>query len=205
MNFITFQAQMKGFIPFSLTDIRKIDARFDLRRLSEWQQKGYIKGIVKGYYIFSDLNLNEQALFEIANRIYAPSYVSLETALSFYGIIPEGVYSVTSVSSRRTYTFNTKAAVFNYRKVRPDLFFGYNLVRHEVRVYKFAGPEKAVLDYFYLNPQVNTREKIESLRYNSAAFFKQINRRRFKSYARRFSSRALSRRVGLLMEVMESD
>ena len=76
----------KNFKIFNLNDIRKIEENFDLRRLNEWQKKNYIKKIRQGFYIFSDLEINEQALFIIANRIHEPSYISLEMALSFTGL-----------------------------------------------------------------------------------------------------------------------
>ncbi len=205
MNFIDFKTQLTDFTVFSLSDIRKINENFDLRRLAEWQQKGYIKGIIKGYYVFSDASVNEQTLFEIANKIYSPSYISLESALNFYNIIPEGVYRITSISTKRTYTFNTEEAVFSYRTLHPKLFFGYHLISDHNKTYKFAEAEKAVLDYFYLNPRINNKEDIESLRYNSDVFLKLIKKRKFRSYLRRYDSPALTRRIKLLMETMEND
>ena len=205
MNFIDFKTQLKDFTVFSLSDIRKINENFDLRRLAEWQQKEYIKGIIKGYYIFSDVSINEQTLFEIANKIYSPSYISLESALSFYGITPEGVYRITSISTKRTYTFNTQKAVFSYRTLKPELFFGYRLINNHNKAYKFAEAEKAILDYFYLNPRINNKEDIKSLRYNSDVFLKLIKKRKFRSYLRRYDSPALARRIKLLMETMEND
>lgn len=205
MNFIDFKTQLKDFTVFSLSDIRKMNENFDLRRLVEWRQKGYVKGIIKGYYVFSDAAINEQTLFEMANKIYSPSYISLESALSFYGIIPEGVYHVTSISTRRTYTFNTEEAIFSYRTLKPGLFFGYHLINAHNKAYKFAEAEKAVLDYFYLNPRINSKEDIKSLRYNSDVFSKLIKKRKFRSYLRRYGSLALTRRIKLLMEIIEND
>src|SRR5579864_6761878 len=102
MRYLDLKNQLNDFIVFSLKDIRKLDSSFYNRRLSEWRRKGYIKMVRRGYYIFSDLKLSEDVLFLIANRIYSPSYVSLESALSYYGLIPEGVLSITSVSTRKT-------------------------------------------------------------------------------------------------------
>ena len=108
MYFQDFKAQLKDFQIFSISDIRKADPRFYPARLSEWQKKGYIKKLRRGYYIFADAILNEAALFLIANRLYMPSYVSFESALSYYGLIPEGVYSVTSACGKKTSSFGTK-------------------------------------------------------------------------------------------------
>jgi predicted transcriptional regulator of viral defense system len=82
MRYLELKESLKDFTVFSLADIRQTDSFFHRRRLNEWQEKGYIKKLIRGFYIFSDLELNENVLFEIANRIYAPSYISLEIALS---------------------------------------------------------------------------------------------------------------------------
>jgi len=111
MQYIELKEQLKNFKIFNLNDIRKIEEDFDLRRLNEWQKKNYIKKIRQGFYIFSDLEINEQALFIIANRIHEPSYISLEMALSFYGLIPEAVYGITSVTSQKTRTIKTPVGV----------------------------------------------------------------------------------------------
>ncbi|MCK4418271.1 hypothetical protein KAV79_00495, partial [Candidatus Aerophobetes bacterium] len=128
MQYVELKEALKDFTIFSLNDIKRIDRSFFRTRLNEWQGKEYIKKVIKGYYIFSDLELNENALFEIANKIYKPSYISFETALSFYHLIPESVYGITSASTRRTYKFKTQMAEFSYRTIKPELFFGYELV-----------------------------------------------------------------------------
>ncbi len=78
--------------------------------------------------MFTDTPLNEETLFLIANKLYAPSYVSFEMALSYYGLIPEGVYAITSATSKKTATFQTPIGKFSYRTLKPQLFFGYNQV-----------------------------------------------------------------------------
>lgn len=77
MKFLEFRNALKTFTLFSLNEIKKIDNNFHRRRLNEWQEKGYIKKIIRGYYIFSDFELNENVLFEIANKIHSPELFSL--------------------------------------------------------------------------------------------------------------------------------
>ena len=146
MKYQELKEQLKDFVVFSFVDIRKIEPGFYSPRLHEWQKRGYIKKLRRGYYMFSDTILNDDALFLIANQLYQPSYVSLETALSFYGLIPEGVYTITSTSSKKTSNFATPIARFSYRTIRPDLFFGYQLQKYRGKNYKIAEIEKAVLD-----------------------------------------------------------
>ena len=153
MRYTALRQDLREFILFSLRDIKILEKRFSRTRLNEWQDKGYIKKISRGYYIFSDIELSEGALFEIANRIYSPSYISFETAFSYYGLIPESVYGITSASSRKTYRFRTPVAEFAYRKITPRVFWGYNLVQWDHRHFRIATPEKAILTFFFLARQ----------------------------------------------------
>lgn len=195
MRYIELRESLKDFTVFSLSDIKGIDNSFHRRRLNEWQEKGYIRKIIKGYYVFSDLELNENVLFEIANRIYTPSYVSLEMALSHYHLVPESVYGITSICTRRTYRFETPIAQFIYRTVKSSLFFGYELVKYENKVFKIASIEKAILDYFYLNPDVKTDSDFESLRIDRDMFFEQVNEKKLNQFLVIFAQKALTKRI----------
>src|SRR3990167_10932182 len=105
MMYQDFRLRLQNFNVFTLTDIRKIDPKFYRHQLSGWQAKGFIKKLRRGYYLFADTALNEHALYLIANHLYAPSYVSFEAALSHYGLIPEGVYSISAASTKKTAKF----------------------------------------------------------------------------------------------------
>ena len=129
MKFLELKSELRDFTIFSLNEIKNIEPGFHRRRLNEWQDNGYIKKVVRGYYIFSDLKLSEEILFKIANRIYLPSYISLESALSYYHLIPESVYGITSISTRKTYHFVTSIGEFIYRALKPPLFFGYDFLK----------------------------------------------------------------------------
>jgi len=128
MHYNELKAKFSDFIVFSLNDIKKEDLFFSRYLLNVWQKKKYIKKIRRGYYIFSDLKINEKVLFLIANKIYSPSYVSLEMALSYYNLIPESVYGITSVTSEKTNHFKNDLGEFIYRHIKPELMFGYNTI-----------------------------------------------------------------------------
>jgi predicted transcriptional regulator of viral defense system len=195
MHYVELKEKLSDFTIFSLSDIRKIEHTFHRRRRNEWQDKGYIKKIIRGYYIFSDLEIDEKTLFEIANRIYSPSYISFEMALSRYGLIPESIYSITSASSRKTRTFRTKIANFIYKTVKPELFFGYVITGTSGKIYKIASCEKALLDYFYLNPSVKKPSDFESIRVQKDVFRKTIDGKKLREYLERFKNKALTKRV----------
>ncbi len=192
MNFVHFKNLLRYFPVFSLADIRAAHSGFDRRRLSEWQKKGYIKKIVKGYYLFSDVDMNESTLSAIANKIYKPSYISFETAMAHYRLIPESIYMITSASTRRTYLFKTPVARFSYRTIKPSFFFGYSLLSGGI---KMAFMEKAILDYFYINPAVRTENDFASLRINRDEMLTRVNKKRLTDYVRRFNHKRLSNSI----------
>ena len=197
MNFIDFKNALADFSIFSLSDIRVVDDSFDRRRLSEWQKKGYIRKIIKGNYLFSDVKIDEEKLFQIANKIYRPSYISFETALSYYHLIPESVYAITSASSKRTYEFQTSMSRFLYRRINPKLFFGYVLISDRIRI---ASLEKTVLDYFYLNTSIRTEDDFASIRIDRDTFLEQLNERNMFSYLQQFRQKKLTERIKYFME-----
>lgn len=203
MKYIELKDKLKDMTVLSIKDIEKsADNRFHRRRLNEWQDKNYLKKLIKGYYIFSDVKTNDSTLFEIANRIYNPSYVSLEMALSHYGLIPESVYTVTSVSTRKTAVFSTPLAVFNYRKIKNSLFFGYRLENYDHKVFKIAWPEKALLDFFYLKADIKKQYDFESLRINPENFTQKVNRDRLFDYAKFYHNKRLESAVRSFWEFM---
>lgn len=200
MQYIDFQKAFKNFTVFSLVDIRQAEPEFYRRRLNEWQEKGYIKKIVKGYYIFSGLSLDEKALFEIANRIYSPSYVSFEMALSYYGLIPESVYGITSASTRKTSRFVTPVGEFIYRTIRPRLYFGFEILKNNGKPFKLASAEKALLDLFYIKPNLRDAADFEGLRINREAFRKLIDRGKMDDYLSVYAQEPLKRRINNFWE-----
>lgn len=204
MKYIEFREALKMFTVFSLNEIKKIDDRFHRRRLNEWQDKGYIKKVIKGYYIFSDLQLNENTLFEIANTIHRPSYVSFEMALTYYHLIPEGVYAITSVSSRKPYSYSTPLGDFIYKKMKSNLFFGYSLVNYNDKCFKIANCEKALLDYFYIHPHFKSMSDFEDLRINADAFWDQIDEEGFHYSLQKFSQKTLTERMNTFLEYMRN-
>ena len=197
MNFVCFKKSLRDFPVFSIADIRVAHDDFDRRRLSEWQKKGYIKKIVKGYYLFSEVYVDESMLSAIANKIYKPSYISFETAMSHYRLIPESIYMITSASTRRTYLFETPVARFSYRTIKPALFFGYSILPGGI---KMAFMEKAILDYFYINPSARTVNDFVSLRVNREEMLDQLNKERLTEYLKRFNQKRLSNRMEHFLE-----
>lgn len=203
MRYEELKNHLKNFIVFSLIDIRKIEPKFHRRRLNEWQIKGYIKKLRRGYYMFADAALSEEMLFLVANRLYPPSYVSFEMALSYYGLIPEGVYSITSASSKKTISFKTPIAEFLYHRIKPSLLFGYKLEKQNGQVYKIAEVEKAVLDYIYLNPNIAEEADFYEWRFNSEEFLAKVDIKKLNEYALVFRNKSLIVRLKKILLFMK--
>ena len=203
MRFLELKEKLKDFTVFSIHDIRKIEPSFYRQRLNEWRIKGYIKKVIRGHYIFSDLVMDEAALFVLANRIYEPSYISLEMAMSFYNLIPEGVYSITSVSTRKTSEFKTEIGNFSYRKITPAGFFGYTLVERSGSVYKIAEMEKVILDYLYFNPRLVAEDDFSELRLNREILREKMDIVKFNNYLRQYKNRQLEKRAAAFLKFIK--
>ena len=149
----------------------------------EWQKKGYIKKVRNGYYIWEDFQDEIMNWWSISHKCYKPSYISLQSALSFYGFIPEGVFSITAISTAKTFSFELSTLKFNYRHVKDQLFWGYEVFKASNGLpYCMATPEKAILDILYLNESMSTFVDFDEMRFNKDEINKKINKNTFKQY-----------------------
>ncbi len=204
MIFKDFESKIKALPAFNLNDIRKLDPGFHRQQLSYWQKQGYIQPLAGGYYILAGLGIDETVLFMLANKIHAPSYVSLESALAYYKIIPESVLGVTSVTSRKTIQYESGWGIFRYRSIKPPLI-GYQVIQNGPnRLFKIANPEKAVLDYLYLNPNIQSIADFEGLRWNRSQLKDLMDEAIFERYIKIFDKGALNNRVDLFKEYLNA-
>ena len=203
MNYLTFEKTLREFPVFSIKDIQKRYPDFDNRRLVEWQQKSYIQKIRREYYCFQERKKDEHFLFFAANKIYSPSYISMESALAFYNFIPEGVFMTTSISTRNTASYNTPVGDFSYNHVKTTLFFGYRLVQVNGVAIKIAEPEKVIIDYLYLK-KLNSVDEINSLRFNEIQIKEIVDFHKLDKYQRIFNSKVVDKRIMLLKEIINA-
>lgn len=118
-------------------------------QLSRLLKTGQIAQIRQGLYCFDPGKIDELAL---ANILYPRSYISLETALNYYGLIPDIPLAVTSITMVTTKKITNRFGQFYYFKIKPELFFGFNQIKsaNDEMFFDLAEKEKALLDYFYL-------------------------------------------------------
>lgn len=203
MNYLEFEKALKVFPVFSVKDIQKRFPGFDSRRLVEWQQKGYLEKIKRGYYTFRERQNGEKFLQFAANKIYSPSYISFESALSYYNLIPEGVFTITSATTRNTASYATPVGNFSYKHIKPPLFFGYKLIQEKDFVVKIADPEKALLDFFYIN-KMNTLEEVGEMRFNEIVAKEIVSFDKLTKYQRIFNSKTADKRIRMFIQVINA-
>ena len=205
MAFTEFQNRLSGYQIFSLQDVRKVFSDFSYRQLDRWTKKWYLKKIKRGFYCFGAQDLNQNFLFYVANKIYSPSYVSMEMALKYYGLIPEEIFQITSVSTKKTANFETPVGNFSYRCIKPSLYFGYRLVEFGKQKLLLAEAEKAILDYLYINSNLRTRDDFLGMRINSDEFKTQINLEKLQKYLGTFENKQLSKRINTFLTTILND
>ncbi|NJK91524.1 MAG: hypothetical protein HC904_06695 [Blastochloris sp.] len=136
------------------------------RQLDRWTKSGKILQLRREVYLLNRPYLPTRPHpFLIANQLRRSSYVSLQSALSYYGLIPEYVPVVTSVTGGRPEQLETSLAQFHFRHVQGRHFFGF--VEREVavnQVARLATPEKALADLLYLTPGSDLADYLQELR-----------------------------------------
>lgn len=111
------------------------------------EQEGRIIRLKRGMYVRSTEDGAMPVPFLIANHLYGPSYVSLHTALRHYGLIPERVYEIQSMTVKHSRSFDTPLGTFSYRGCEPDYFpIGISQEQSGNDNYLIATPEKALCD-----------------------------------------------------------
>ncbi len=156
MDYNTFKKNFRKLPIIQTRDIlalKKKDRQIVFNQLGRWQAKGLIVKLKRGVYMLSEdeRKVNPDKPF-IANQLYAPSYVSLEYALSYYDLIPEAVFEITSVTTKKTISFKNFLGKFSYRHIKPAAFRGFKIFKDvSGGSYFLADPEKAIVDFIYFN------------------------------------------------------
>ena len=146
--------------------------------LHRYKKRGFILQIKRGLYVFPDVLPPD---VYIANKLYSPSYISLEFALSYHGVIPETVYEITSVTAKSTRRFEALGKVFSYRKIKKNAYTGYEIQKQQGLTFNIADAEKAFVDTDYL--RLKNRQKPIS-RFNK----EKVNPEKALRYAKLFGN-----------------
>lgn len=170
----------KKLISFTLIEFRRLFGISEIaaKKFTErYVKKGFFIRLKKGLFT---IKANPPSPYVIANRLYEPSYISFDAALSFHGIIPETIYVMTSATPKATRRFQAVQNIFMYHKIKRNAYTGYKLVEYLGEHILIAEPEKALADYLYfvdLEKRQLAYERID---------LKKIKRAKLIFYARLF-------------------
>ena len=134
---------------FSLSDLKLLfpsKSASLTRFLSRHSKRNHLIRLKRGLYSLKK-SLPDQLV--LASILYQPSYISLESALSYYSVIPETIYSITSVSSKPTREFHVNGTSYTYNKIKRQAFSDYIVQQQNKYSFLIAAKEKALADYLY--------------------------------------------------------
>lgn len=180
LNWITVEKTLKDlgvslFTPAEFARIVSTTLVSAQKFLERYTKKGVFARPKKGLYFYPENRHHEMGL---ANLIYAPSYVSFETALSYYHIIPETVFSVASATTKPTREFNLQEITYSYTTIKKTAFTGYAPTEIYGEITLIATPEKALCDYLYLvslgKKSLNDRLDIRTINYAELRVFARL-------------------------------
>ena len=212
VGYLEFKERLLPEGCFSIHQASAFFPGFDRNNLTRWTKKGLLERLRQGWYAFPEMIQRTDFSRYIAGRIYRPSYVSLHTALSIYGMIPEAVTSITSVTTQKTARFENGFGQYSYQNVKLELFFGYKPVmlpqnksvfNSPSPAWMLALPEKALLDLLYLYPFYNSEEELIQLRLDEDFMTEDLDVERLGSYLERMHNKALEVRVNKLLKLFD--
>ena len=202
MNYWQLRNQFYDLICFNINQVYAWQPSFEKNNLTRWVKQNLLVKLRNSWYSFPDYVNMSNIQYFVSNKIYSPSYISLHSALAFYGIIPEAIVQTTAVSSLKKANFENNFGSFSYQQILPELMFGNEqktfLNKHSLF---FATPEKAILDLLYLYPQYNSEQEIIELRFDEEFMQEDLNVERLNEFAEKFQSKTLRNRVNLLLKI----
>ncbi len=150
-----------GNIPVSTQTVASLFPALEAgnQKVRNLEAAGKIIRLKKGLYVV-DPKVSRVALSTeiIANHLYAPSYVSMQTALRYYGLIPEAVYTTQSMTLKHTRSFDTPLGRYEYKMISREAFpIGITSVNKKNYAFLMATPEKALCDLIANSSKVNLR------------------------------------------------
>ena len=150
-----------GNIPVSTSVIASLFTNIEAsnQKVCSLEAAHKIIRLKKGLYVVAP-NVSRVAISTelIANHLYTPSYVSMQTSLRYYGLIPEAVYTTQSMTLKHSRSFDTPVGRFEYKNMARDAFsIGITSVNKQSYAFLMATPEKALCDLIANSPKVNLR------------------------------------------------
>jgi len=130
------------------------------------KNKDILIPLKNSYYIYNSLYNELISLEIISNTLLGPSYISLDYALWFYGLIPESVYEITAITTKRAKSFKNTYGTFSYKYIKKELFnIGLEIKNNKNGNFIIATKEKAVCDKVYFTKNIDIRSQNSIIRF----------------------------------------
>jgi hypothetical protein len=155
-------------VPFGALREQYRDYSVPAKKIAQLCSQGLLVRVKRGLYVVSDRIIDAKPSgYLLANHIYGPSYVSLETAMEFYGMIPEAVYSFESMTTGHPKKYLTPYGPFRYHRLTKGYFsLGVRMESTaDRRRFLIASPEKALCDHFVSTKGLQVRSRSSLLSY----------------------------------------
>ena len=203
LNIFLQQIQNIPVIDTRVLSAGRVDSSSMKVQISRWVKTGKLIQLKRGFYVLAEPYRKIQpSEFHIAGILKTPSYISLEKAFEYHGLIPEAVSVFTSVTTKRPESFKTPAGRYDYSHVKPSLFWGYTAAALEGQNFFMATPEKALLDFFYLKHITVSMDYLREMRLQNV---ESINIKTLWEGARRFKKKNLMRTVQFIGEYVQEE
>lgn len=183
-----------------VSDLRvRYGDEFDPNTVTRWQKNGRISKVKNGLYVTPEQELlGSWDWFVLSHRLYQPSYISTISALRLYNFIPETVYGVTAITTRKTRRMTYRGKLFRYQTIRPRLFFGYTVENWKDAQFYLASPEKALIDLVYLDGRYSDPDWIEEMRFDYEEMHERIDQAKLDAYVRFIKSPTVAQRITMI-------
>lgn len=180
-----------------------VDPKLIRIQLSRWVKTGKIYQLRRGLYsIAPPYQRRQPHPFLVANHLQKASYVSLQSALSFYGLIPEVVNITTSVSTGRPERLETPLGTYEFRHIKTELLFGYQMAELDEQSVLIATPEKALLDLIYLQPGSDSPAYLKELRLQNT---EKLDKDLLRKQSEKFNTPKLQNAVKGILQLMSGE
>lgn len=201
MTFNEFLIELKPLIVFNTQDIFKSFPKFNQVNLTNWQKKKLIVKLARGFYTFSDTNIDKNLHYFTANKIIDPSYISCQSALAYYKVI-HSYEKITSVSPSYSYEYKSGLTFFKYHKIGDsDLISELQLIRTDNYFFKIASLEKAIVDFFFFNPQFQAKFQVQKLNFNKDTIYSDVDIEKLKSITEDYDNELLKTRINNFIKI----
>jgi len=210
MKYLEFREKVKDypFVPSNSFGHITQDLASFRNQVSSWVKKGLLIQLKRGLYTLREEDRRVKfSKYFLANNLYSPSYISLETALSYYGLSTERAFQFTSISTKKTQCFENYYGKFTYRSIKAELYDHFIAREDEFgNTFYIASPEKALCDFFYF--KIREIESLDKSIFEDAYRLQNLDLlkvSRLKQIAEAYPGRKFKNLMELLIEYIKEE